>query len=142
MYWLKIALWSVIPTLIVHLIFGVLWMSNPMGSDVIISCTILELATTMLVLPIYLVIVNYRLAKKHKKKRKSFFVNTLIILICILFSQYLHLLNWSLKTGNSLGSDRETVGVTALGILSGTIVALIGVIIAICNLKTPVSANL
>lgn len=73
MYWLKIALWSVTPTLIVHLIFGILWMSNPMGSGVIVSCTILELATTMLFLPIYLVIANYRLAKKHKKKTKVIF---------------------------------------------------------------------
>jgi hypothetical protein len=137
MYWLKIALWSVTPTLIVHLIFGILWMSNPMGSGVIVSCTILELATTMLFLPIYLVIANYRLAKKHKKKRKSFFVNTVIILICILFSQYLHLLNWSLKTGSSLRSDREAVGVMTLGILIGTIVDLIGVVIAIYNLKSP-----
>ena len=84
---------------------------------------------TMFVLPLYLVVMNYSLAKKFSKLTSVFVINAVIIISCIWLSSYLHFKNWADSIGSWNSPDSETIEVMSFEKTVGTILSLIGLAI-------------
>jgi hypothetical protein len=124
-YWCLIILLNYIPTISFHYFVRPMWWK---GVESHTSASVLELFFTMLFLPIYLIIVNYLLAKKYTKLTEVFYLNAIMIVTCIFISTRLHLKNWSDSIG-SIKPDGETQGLMDFECCVGVCVSLFGFII-------------
>lgn len=95
------------PTISVHYIIRPAWYK---GIDSYTSATSFELFFTILILPIYLLIINYLIARRYFKLTALFLLNALMIISCIVISTNLHLKNWK----DSIGSPRPDSGTEGL----------------------------
>lgn len=124
-YWFLIIILSYVPTISVHYIIRPLWYK---GIDSYSSATSFELLFTILVLPIYLIAINYFIARKFSKLTVFFLLNAVMIISCIIISTRLHLNNWT----DSIGTTPPDYGTEALMDFErfvGTCVCLLGFII-------------
>lgn len=131
-YWLLIIFFSIVPTIVLHLMVKPLW-TNKMES--FMTGAAIDGVLTVFFLPIYLTILNYYLAKKYRVNPFLFIVNTIIILFCIWLSTYLGFQNWANSIGNELNPDNGTLEVIGFERTLGYIVSVILLIIAFVNLK-------
>lgn len=124
-YWCLIIVLSYSPTILVHYAVRPMWFKSV---EFHTSASLFELFFTMLLLPIYLTVVNYLIAKNYSKLTKSFFLNAIIILSCIIISSELGLKNWTDSIG-SANPDAETQGLVDFERFVGISVCLLGFII-------------
>ena len=89
---------------------------------------------TMLILPLYLVMTNYSLAKTFNKLTYVFVINALIIISCIWLSSYMHFKNWADSIGNWNSPDSETLEVMGFEKMVGIILCLLGLAIILVHL--------
>lgn len=106
-YWSLIIILSYLPTISVHYIVRPAWYN---GIDSYSSATSFELLFTVLILPIYLVVINYFIARKFSKLTVLFLLNAVMIISCIIISTRLHLKNWT----DSIGTTPPDYGTEAL----------------------------
>ena len=122
---------SYLPTILIHLLFRPLWYK---GVDSCASATTTEMIITMLILPLYLVMTNYSLAKTFNKLTYVFVINALIIISCIWLSSYMHFKNWADSIGNWNSPDSETLEVMGFEKMVGIILCLLGLAIILVHL--------
>jgi uncharacterized membrane protein YciS (DUF1049 family) len=130
-YWCLIILLNYIPTISLHYFVRPMWWKD-MESHT--SATIWEFSFTMFFLPIYLIFVNYLLAKKYNKLTELFFLNAMMMITCIIISTQLHLKNWSDSIG-SVKPDGETQGVMNFACFVGVCICLLAFVIMYFNVK-------
>jgi hypothetical protein len=123
-YWLKIFLFSFVPTIGINLLTRPLW-SDYVGTNTSLAAFSVILTTGLL--PIYLLIVNYYFAKK--RKADNFIINSVIIVSCIWLSAYFHFINWADSVGSRSNPDGGTEAIMSFEQWIGTIVVIIGSII-------------
>lgn len=131
-YWGLVFLISLISTYVVHLLIKPIWGTNIENTTL---ATTLDSLTTMLLLPIYLSIVNFLIAKRHNIKYQFFIINVILVLFCIWLSAYLHFENWANSIGNKLNPDNATIEVMGLTKLVGYIFSIIALSIAFLYLR-------
>ena len=125
-YWLKIILYSYVPTIGINLLTRPLW-SNDVSADINTNLAIFSFLLTIIILPIYLLIINYFLAKSNNVNH--FIINGLIIITCVLLSSYFHFINWADSVGSRNSPDGGTEAVMSLEQWAGSIVAIIGTVV-------------
>jgi hypothetical protein len=81
-----------------------------------------------IVLPLYLLIVNTKVAFLHK--RKFFLLNVLFILISLLFLFLIDYLAWGIHSKRLLHPDAETIYIVFLEVQIATIIFVLGSLIA------------
>jgi hypothetical protein len=129
-YWILILLLSYGITIAIHYLFRPVWFDH---SDEHTGVTLFEMLFTMILLPVFLVTINYWLAKKYAVRR-FFIINAAIIGSCILLSARLHFLNWADSAGSRDKPDPETLEIVAFEQTIGLIITVIGLIIAFVRL--------
>jgi hypothetical protein len=130
-YWSLTILLNYIPTILVHYFVRPMWYKGVHSHT---SATILEFSFTMFFLPIYLIFVNYLLAKKYNKLTELFFLNAMMIISCIIISTQLHLKNWSDSIG-SAKPDGETKGVMNFACFVGVCICLLAFVVIYFNVR-------
>ena len=128
-YYLKIALYSLLPTIGVNLVTWPFWGNN---IDTNTGLATFSIILTIGLLPLYLLTINYFFAKKYKVNR--FILNGLLIVACIWLSSYFHFLNWADSIGSRSNPDAGTQAVISFEQWTGTIVVVIGTFIGHLNL--------
>jgi hypothetical protein len=123
-YELKVLLFSYAPTFGINLILRPFWSSDP-GANT--GLAILSVALTVLILPFYLLTVNYELAKKHQAEQ--FILNGLIVVSCVIISSYFHFYNWADSIGDRNNPDGGTEAVMSFEQWGGSTICVIGTII-------------
>jgi len=122
-YGALILLVNYIPTIGFHLAVRPMWYKSVNDYT---DATLTEMVFTVLILPIYLVVANYLLAKKFNKLTELFILNALIILSCIFISTHLHFKNRADSIGSFSDPDHETKGVMDFERIAGLSVSAIG----------------
>jgi hypothetical protein len=130
-YWAIVIIFSLIPTVIFHLVMKEFWKDC---GEACTSVTSFELMFTIAILPIYLLIINAYLIEKGSKNPFSFLINLGIICFSIYISAQMHFENWVSSVGSRGHVDTGTKMILNLEILVGTIVSVIGGIIIIFRL--------
>jgi formate hydrogenlyase subunit 3/multisubunit Na+/H+ antiporter MnhD subunit len=102
----------------------------------------MELFFTIIILPIYLVLTNYYIAKRHNKANEIFFINGLIILSCIFVSTHFHFKNWADSVGNYTKPDSGTDAINQFTTIAGIIVCLIGLLFVFFRIRFKLNAKL
>ena len=87
-YWFLIIVLSYGVVYLSHLLVGPIWLHGKNNSGL---APVVEGLLGILILPTYLVRMNYTFAKKHKKSKRSFFINAAIIISCAFLSGYMNL---------------------------------------------------
>lgn len=128
-YYLKIILFSFVPTIGINLLTRPFWGDNV---DTNTSLATFSIVLTIGLLPIYLLIINYFFAKKYKAD--NFILNGLLIVLCVWLSSYFHFINWADSIGNRNNPDGGTEAVISFEQWTGTIFVVIGTIIGHVNL--------
>lgn len=95
--------------------------------------TSFETLFTIALLPIFLVTINYLLAKRFDTRR-LFIINAIIICSCIFISSRLHFLNWADSVGSRDHPDSDTTEVIGFERDMGLIVTTIGLVIIFVKL--------
>jgi len=131
-YWALILLFSYGLTVAIHYLLRPLWFD---GTDEHTSLTTFEMLFTIVILPVFLVTINYRLAKRYDT-RHFFTINAVIICSCVFLSSKLHFLNWADSIGSRDKPDSETLEVVAFEQSIGLRVSVIGLILAFVRLYT------
>jgi len=132
-FWGIVIIVSYLPTIVLHLLAKPMWNSNINESNVRIA--IFEAILTMIIFPVYLVAINFFLARKFEEKRKYFIFNFLIVLSCIWISSYLSMRNWSYHLGYYTIPDNNTLEIIGFEEWTGYLISIIGFFIAFFNLK-------
>ena len=125
--WGTLWLWNIVPVIIVHLIARLFWTKYP-GTDQT-NVTLLEMLFTMIILPIYLLLMNYVVADKLRLTNKLGIVTLMALSIGL--STILHFKNWADTMGSWRHPDRETIGVMQFEFLVGFVVAGLGTLLGI-----------
>lgn len=128
-----IVILSYSPVVVIHLLAKLMWNSNIAESNAYI--TTFEAIMTMIIFPVYLVGINFFLARKYEVKRKYFIINFLIVLSCIWISDYIHMSNWSNHLGYYISPDSDTLGISEFEKWTGYLISIIGLFIAFFNLN-------
>ncbi len=124
----KIWLYNLIP-IIVHISLLPFWFLEKNAG----ITGLIELAIGVLVIPIYLVIINFKFFDKISAGK---FVILLLLMIGInVIGHLISYFNWGLSTGNLLTPDSETVHIIKLAIVASTIILTVGWITA-CLIKS------
>jgi hypothetical protein len=131
-YELKVLLFSYVPTFGINLIIRPFWSVEATANS---GLAILSTALTILILPIYLLVINYELAKKHRAEQ--FILNGVIMVSCVIVSSYFHFYNWADTVGSRNNPDGGTEAVMSLEMWGGSIMCVIGTIIGHCVLPKP-----
>jgi hypothetical protein len=130
-YWTLVVIISFGVTIGVHYLFRPLWFSNTGDHS---HLSIVETSFTVVLLPVILLIVNYRLTKKFAIKT-SFIINAIIILSCVVIATGLQFRNWADSVGSSTHPGEETLkGVTRERTVA-LIVAAIGILLTYFKLS-------
>ena len=126
-----------IPIFMLHLLFLALWItvrSTRIGTDV----PILEMITDLFIVPVYLIVINYR----YNKKKKSYFfvLNFFIMIISSILGNAMSYFNWGVTTGLLKNPDAETLlivnTIVTLNIITVFIACLIIQLIFLAKRKT------
>ena len=125
-YWIIVVIINYVPTFGLHLLVRPMWYK---GQESCTSASGIELIFTILILPLYLIITNYYLAKMHKKLNILFILNGIIIFTCIFISAHLSFVNWADSIGSYNTDDYETLGLIDLERNSGIVLSSIGLLI-------------
>jgi hypothetical protein len=129
-YWSLVLLCTYGVTFAIHYLLRPIWFD---GANEHTSLTMIEMLFSIAVLPVFLVLTNFRLAKKYGT-RHFFIINAAIIYSCILLSVRLHFLNWADSIGSRDKPDTDTRMVVEFEKMVGLLVTTIGLIIAFIRL--------
>jgi hypothetical protein len=138
LYWILILTLSYGPTIGFHYLIRPNWYK---GVDSFTSATTTEMFFTIVLLPVYLIVVNYLLAKKFGNATEVFVLNGMIILSCIVISTHLHFKNWADSIGSYDSPDFETLGVMDFERTAGIVVSLIGLVIVYLRIRNRLVAK-
>jgi ABC-type protease/lipase transport system fused ATPase/permease subunit len=130
-YWIYVIILSYLPTIGFHFIIRPMWYK---GVDYFTDATTMETLFTIIFMPLYLVVTNYLLFKKHNKTNISFIINCIIILSCVFISTSLHFKNWADSIGSWDNPDTETIMVMNFERTAGIVVSVIGLTIVFVRL--------
>ncbi len=122
-YWFCVFFLNYFPVIGFHFSIRPMWYK---GVDSFTDATFVETLFTIILLPIYLVVINYLLFKWSNKTIRSFILNFFIVLSCIFLSTFLHFKNWANSIGSWDNPDTETIMVMDFERTWGTIVSTIG----------------
>ena len=123
-YEIKVFLFSYVPTFGINLILRPLWGENV---DTNTSLATFSMALTILILPIYLLTVNYVIARRHHAQQ--FIMNGLVMISCVFISAQFHFYNWADSIGSRSNPDGGTEAVLSLERWGGSVICTIGTII-------------
>jgi hypothetical protein len=129
-YWTLILFFSYGLTIGVHYLVRPYWFNK---TDEHTGLTSFETLFTIALLPIFLVTINYLLAKRFDTRR-LFIINAIIICSCIFISSRLHFLNWADSVGSRDHPDSDTTEVIGFERDMGLIVTTIGLVIIFVKL--------
>jgi hypothetical protein len=129
-YWIFVLLFCYGLTTGMHYLLRPLWFDKSYEHT---DLATFEMFYTILLLPLILVRVIYRVTKKLDK-RNWFFISAAIICSCIYLSAQLHFLNWADSVGSRDHPDNETLMVMAFEWQVGLIITLIGLTICFVRL--------
>ena len=125
-YWIIVVIINYVPTFGLHLLIRPMWFK---GQESCTSASGIELLFTILILPLYLLVTNYYLAKKHNNLNLLFIINGIIIFTCIFISSHLSFVNWADSIGSYNTDDYETLGLIDFERASGIVLSSIGLLI-------------
>lgn len=131
-YWILVLILSFVPTIGFHFMLRPNWYK---GVDSFTSATTTEMFFTIVLLPIYLIVANYLLAKKFGNAREVFILNGIVILSCIIISTHFHFKNWADSIGSYDNPDGETLAVMNFERTAGIIVSLIELVIVFFRIR-------
>lgn len=131
-YWILLLGLSFLPTIAVPFLIKPMWFK---GVDSFTRATEIQLVFSVIVLPIFLLVTHYILARNFKRYHSGFLLNVLIIVCCIFLSTHLHFSNWASSIGNSESADAETLGVMNLERSVGTGMSLLGCVLVYFRLR-------
>jgi len=117
-----LALFYVAPVLAVHLVARFFWTDDRATDNS--SVTVFEMLFTMLILPIYLLVLNYIIGDRLKLNNRVGIWTLMILAVGL--STLLHFRNWADKVGSWMNSDTETLAMMQLEFLVGSVVIVIG----------------
>lgn len=143
-YWTYVVLLSYAPTIGLHFLTRPMWYK---GVDYFTNATTIETLSTIIFIPLYLIVINYLLFKKYNKTITSFIVNSLIIISCVFISTFLHFKNWADSIGSWDNPDTETIMVMDFERTCGIIISAIGLAIVFIRLwnknkkRTPINTQ-
>lgn len=86
--------------------------------------SLIEIFVGTIVVPIYLVIVSYKLLDHFSMSK--FFPMLLIILVVTILGIVISYFNWGITTGNLLKPDSETIHITNWQMIIASIIVIIG----------------
>lgn len=128
-----------IPVILLHLIFSVLWIFTNKNNDITgtTNVTMLETISDLVIVPVYLLIVNFRLCLKLKKY--SFLLNFVLMEISAFLGNIMHYFNWGLTTGLLKNPDPETISIfkaiTSFDLIAILIVSIVMQIVLVFRRK-------
>lgn len=115
--------------IVIHLMFLPFWFLPQKGATV----TLLEMVMGTIVIPVYLIIINFKFADKINMGKF-----TILLLLMIGITVAGHLIgyfNWGISTGNLFSPDSETLLIIRMQIIASTIIVTVGWII-VCLVKS------
>jgi len=112
--------------------FGVHYLCRPFWMDLMADhsgVSIFESSFTIVLLPIFLLIINYRMAKRFSATN-TFFINAVIVFACVLISAQLHFKNWADTVGSHTNPGDDVLHSLTFERILGLVVTAIGTAIA------------
>lgn len=124
---LKLIALNLLPLLIIEGILLCFWL-RLRPTDNPVSVSLLQLLYDTFLLPLFLVLLNYRFQKKHN--RSGFRINFVLIFVSMGIEQVFSFINWGLSIGSISSPDSETIAIQELSWIISVIIVIITSIVA------------
>ena len=96
--------------------------------------SIFESSFTIVLLPIFLLLINYRLAKRFSATN-TFIVNAVVVFACVLISAQLHFKNWADSVGSHTNPGDDVLHTLTFERVLGLLIAAIGTAIVLYKIN-------
>ncbi len=116
-HWVKLVAWNIVPVTLVHLIARMVWTNGSTVDQT--GITVFEAFVTMVIAPVYLLAVNFRL--NDRMGVRTTIVVWHITVLTLALSTFLHFKNWADTVGSWTHPDSGTIAVVLWDFVGGAI---------------------